>query len=427
MNDLYRKLARLSLCGSLLLVASSCAKRGGPPPAHPVTVQTAPAVKMDAPVILTGFGSTSERASVDIVPQVSGLLLKRYFEDGAIVTNGQPLFLIDPSDYESRVRQAESMLDADRANRDLARVTLDRNRTLLVQQLIAQSDFDTLQTHLDAAIAQVKGDESALDQARLNLSRCRINAPLDGVCSKHLLDEGNLAAAGLTRLTNIRSYTPINVDFALSEEYLATIRRALQTPPVRLEVKPRGDTNMYEGTLVFMDNAVSTQTGTIALRGEIPNRALNLWADQFVDVHVQAGMVRDAVMVPEGAVQFGKMGTFLYAVTTTNYLRAVTNEPPRQGLLSFGARAAPVIAMTNIVESVATLRAVHTGVRYNDLIQVFGNVAPGERVVVLGQFTLYPGATVVEANRIMPVGVFTNQASLPAKQPDRPASERSAP
>jgi len=119
--------------GALALTSASCAKRAGPPPRSPSPVQTAVAIQMDAPMILTGFGTTSERASVDIVPQVSGTLLKRYFEDGAIVTNGQPLFLVDPADYALRVQQAESMLAADRANRDLAKLTLERNRTLREQ------------------------------------------------------------------------------------------------------------------------------------------------------------------------------------------------------------------------------------------------------------------------------------------------------
>jgi len=375
-----RNLPLLALCGALVLVSASCAKRSGPPPAHPVSVQTAAAVKMDAPMILTGFGSTTERASVDMVPQVSGILLKILIEDGAIVTNGQPLFLIDPSDYALRVQQAESMLAADRANGDLARLTLDRSRPLSEKKLISQEDFDTLQARLDAAIAQIKGDESTLAQAKLNLARCSIAAPLDGICSKHLIDEGNLATAGITKLTNIRSYNPLTVDFALSETYLPVIRRAMETPPVRIEITPRGDTNSYAGTLVFMDNAVSQQTGTIALRGSIPNAEKKLWVNQFVNVRVFAGVEHDAIMVPEGAVQFGKMGTYLFAVTSTN---------------------------------TAVIKPVKTGVRYNDLIQILNGVAPDERVVVLGQFMLAPGALVMDASQTPPTDAMATQ-SMPA-------------
>ena len=377
----FRRLALLTFCGALVFASASCAKKGGPPPHPPSPVQTAPAVKMDTPMIVTGFGTTTERTSIDIVPQVSGTLLKRFFNDGAIVTNGQPLFLIDPADYELRVRQAESMLVADRANRDLASLTLDRSRTLFEQKLISQEDFDTLQAHLDAAIAQVKGDEAALDQAKLNLARCSITAPLDGICSKHFLDEGNLAAAGMTRLTNIRSYNPITVDFAISEKYLPVIRHAMQTPPVRIEVTPRGDTNSYAGTLVFMDNAVTPQTGTIALRGEIPNADLKLWASQFVEVRLFADVQHDAVMVPEGAVQYGKMGTYLFAVSSTN---------------------------------TAEMRVVKTGLRYNDLIQIISGVAPGDRIVVLGQLRIFPGAPVADLSQMPPPDAPAADVKKPA-------------
>jgi membrane fusion protein, multidrug efflux system len=401
MSPLFRQPVLFALCGALAVLSASCAKQGGPPPHPPAPVQTALAVKTDTPLILTGFGATSERASVDIVPQVSGTLVKRFFKDGAVVTNGQPLFLIDPSDYTLRVRQVESMLAADCASSNLAYSTLERSRTLFDQKLLSREDFDTLQAHVDAATAQVQGDMAALDQAKLNHSRCAINSPMDGICSKHFLDEGNLAAAGLTRLTNIRSYDPINIDFALSEKYLPVIRRALQTPPVQIEVTPRGDTNCYVGTLVFMDNAVSPQTGTIALRGTIPNADKKLWVNQFVEVHVFAGVEHDAILVPEGAVQYGKMGTYLYTVTTTNYMLTVTNAPSQQS----GARAAPIVTTTNIVEDVANLHVVQTGVRFGNQIQIVHGVAPQDRVVVLGQLRIFPGAPVMDLSQMPPSGV----------------------
>ena len=398
--SLFRHFRR-ALAYALLLAAAlgdaACTRTaGGPPPRPPAPVQTAPAIRLNTPLVLTGFGTTSERAGVDIVPQVSGALLKRYFADGAIVTNGQPLFLIDPADYALRVQQAESLLAADRANCELTRLTVDRNRPLLAKKLISPEDFDTLQARLDTALAQVRNDEAALGQARLNLARCTICAPMDGICSKHLMDEGNLAAAGVSRLTNIRSYDPINVDFSLSEQYLAAIRRALQTPPVRIEVAPRGDTNRYAGTLVFMDNAVSSQTGTIALRGIVPNPDLKLWASQFVEVRLFASMEPNAIMVPEGAVQFGKMGSYLYTVQAVEQTQTSTNTPSWWRKL-LGAK--PTATATSLLSDVVSLRPVQTGLRYEDRIQIRSGVAAGERVVVLGQLRIYPGASVTDLSQ----------------------------
>ena len=251
----------LAVCGALALSGAGCGKpQGGPPQRPPVSVKLAPALKMDAPVIIAAFGNTDDRLSVDIVPQVSGMLVKTFIQDGAVVTNGQPLFQIDPSDYATRVQQVEGGLAADRANLALTRTTLERNRPLLEKKLLSQEDFDTLKTRSDAIAAQLQTDEATLEQARLNLARCLITAPLAGVCSKRMLDDGNLAAAGVTRLTNIRSYDPINVEFSVSEEHLPMLRRAMAEGPVRMELLPRGDTNRYPGTVAFLDNAVNPLT-----------------------------------------------------------------------------------------------------------------------------------------------------------------------
>ena len=352
-------------CGiALLLTVSACGKKaGGPPPAHPMSVQIAPAIKMDTPVVIGTFGHTEDQKSVDVAPQVSGTLLKTLVADGAVVTNGQPLFLIDPSDYAARVRQMEAMVAADKANLNLTRLTLDRNRPLLEKELISAENFDTLKARVEASEAQLRGDEAALDQAKLNLSRCTVVAPLGGICSKRYVDDGNLVAAGVTRLINIRSYDPLFVECSVSERHLQTVRKALAAGPVPIELAPRGDTNTFTGSLDFVDNAVNPLTGTVMLRGTAPNKDLRLWSGQFVDVSIIADTIRDAVMVPEGAVQLGKAGAFLYAVTP---------------------------------ESKADLRMVKTGIRFKNLIQIVEGVAPGDKVIVLGQLMLFPGAPVMD-------------------------------
>ena len=371
MKQRLRLVGMLAAGCALALITSACGKHGGPPQRPPVAVQTAAALKMDTPVIIHAFGNTKDQSSIDILPQVSGKLVQTFIQDGAVVTNGQPLFLIDPSDYAARVRQVEGAVAADRANVNLSRITLERNQPLLEKQLISTEDFDTLKTRVDAAEAQLQADEAALDLANLNLSRCTITSSVAGVCSKRYVDNGNLVAAGQSKLTNIRSYDPMLVDFSVSEQYLPSLRRALAEGEAKIEVTPRGDTNVYTGTLDFMDNAVNPMNGTILLRGQVPNPDLKIWAQQFVEVSIFVDTVRDAVMVPEGAVQFGKQGPYLFVVSK---------------------------------DGKADLRVVKVGVRYNNLLQVVEGVAPDENVVVLGQLMLYPGAQVVDMSHMPPGG-----------------------
>ena len=360
------RLPLVVLAGGLLAVTGGgCGKpRSGPPfVPPPAAVHMALALQTNAPILIETFGNTRDRAGVDVVPQVSGMLMKTLIRDGDVVTNGQPLFLIDSSDYAARVRQAEGVVKADRANLELSRGTLERTRALFDKKLVSEETFDSLKTRVSAAEGQVQMDEAALEQARLALARCTVAAPMAGVCSKRYVDDGNLVAAGQSRLTNIRSYDPMIVEFSISEQYLEVVRRALAEGTARLEVVPRGSTNRVAGSVTFVDNAVNMLNGSILLRGEVPNPDLKLWAGQFADITLAAGVIPGAVMVPEGAVQYGKHGPYLYAVK----------------------------------DGKADLRPVKTGARAGSLIQIMEGVAPGEPVVVLGQLMLFPGAPVAEA------------------------------
>lgn len=367
MNRIAPRAGRLLAALGLALAAGACGRRGGqaggPPP---VVVQTAVAVTADTPVVLATFGTTKDQASVDVVPQVSGRLAATYVADGAVVTNGQPLFLIDPSDYALRVRQAEGQVALTRAAQALSRLTVDRNRPLLAKQMIAQEQFDAFETRLAADTAQLAVYEAALDQARLDLSRCTVTATVAGACSRREVDTGNLVAANQTRLLNIRGYDPLFVDVTVSEQDLDLVRRALAAGPVRLDVCARGQTNWHTGRVVSLDNAVDARTGTLTLRGLVPNPDRALWARQFIEARVHAGVAAGAVMVPESAVQFGKDGPYAFVAT-----------PERR----------------------AELRPVQVGVRHDGRLQLRAGVAAGESVVVLGQLMLYPGAAVVEPPR----------------------------
>lgn len=371
MNLNARTAGTLFMITGLVLGTSACGKKGAPPPRPPAIVKLATAIKTNSPIAVAAYGTVLDRESVDIVPQVSGILQAILVEEGAVVTNGQALFQIDPRDYQARVQQAEGMVAADQSTLDQARSTLQRNQPLLEKRLISPDNFDALKTRVAALEAQIKMDQAGLDQARLNLARCTIVAPLAGVCSKRYLDAGNLVTAGITRLTNIRSYDPLRLECAVSEQYLVGIRAALAAGPVAVMVSPRGDTQTYPGTLTFLDNAVNTTSGTILLRGQVPNAGMKLWANQFVDVRITIGSIPDAVMVPESAVQFGKNGPYLYVAGQ---------------------------------DQKAALRPVKTGLRDNDWIQITEGVAAGETVVALGQLTLYPGALVMDAAKLPPAG-----------------------
>jgi len=364
MNTKLQRFEIPTIVCAVALGMCACGKKNNAPPQRPpVMVTMATAIQTNTPVVIQAYGTVLDCQNVDIVPQVSGILISILFQEGAVVTNGQPLFRIDPRDYRMRVQQAEGMTAVDRSNLDLARATLQRNQPLLEKRLISPDVFDTIKAKVAALEAQLQMDEASLEQAQLNLSRCTILAPIDGICSKRYVDAGNLVSAGLSRLTNIRSYNPLRLECSVSEQYLPAIRNAMAAGPVAVSVTPRGESNSHPGILNFMDNAVNPMSGTILLRGEIPNPSMKLWADQFVDVQIRVDSIPDAVMVPESAVQFGKNGTYLFVVDK---------------------------------DRAAIMKMVKTGIRHNDWIQIAEGVTAGETVISMGQLKLYPGAMVMD-------------------------------
>ena len=371
MNSIPRLTITIFSISALALLTSACGKKQAPPPftAPPVVVTLAPASQADTPVIIATYGTTQDKESVDIVPQVSGQLLSILFEEGAVVTNGQPLFQIDPRDYQTRVHQAEGMLAADKSSLELARTTLSRNQPLLGKRLISEEVFDTIKNKAASLEAQLAIDQAALTQAQLNLARCTVVSPIDGICSKRFVDAGNLVAAGVSRLTNVRNNSALRLECTVSEQYLPQIRTALAAGPIHIKLTPPGDTKHYPGTLSFIDNAVDPATGSILLRGEVPNPDRALWARQFVNIEIIVTTIPNAVMVPESAVQFGKTGPYLY------------------------------VANSN---SISELRPVTVGVRHDNLLQISTGVQAGESVITSGLMMMRPGATVMDAAKLQP-------------------------
>jgi multidrug efflux system membrane fusion protein len=371
MNSIPRLTITIFSISALALLTSACGKKQAPPPftAPPVVVTLAPASQADTPVIIATYGTTQDKESVDIVPQVSGQLLSILFEEGAVVTNGQPLFQIDPRDYQTRVHQAEGMLAADKSSLELARTTLSRNQPLLGKRLISEEVFDTIKNKAASLEAQLAIDQAALTQAQLNLARCTVVSPIDGICSKRFVDAGNLVAAGVSRLTNVRNNSALRLECTVSEQYLPQIRTALAAGPIHIKLTPPGDTKHYPGTLSFIDNAVDPATGSILLRGEVPNPDRALWARQFVNIEIIVTTIPNAVMVPESAVQFGKTGPYLY------------------------------VANSN---SISELRPVTVGVRHDNLLQISKGVQAGETVITSGLMMMRPGATVMDAAKLQP-------------------------
>ena len=304
---------KFAAAGAAALSAVLAACSGAPPPAAPpppqVVVRTlAPA---EASVTVDYVAQTEALNEVEIRPRVGGLLETQAAVEGSKVKKGQLLFEIDAQPYQAAVSQAKAALALaqsafDQADRDLARV-----KPLSTIDAVSQQELDAAIARHDASNAQVEAARAALKTAELNLGYTRVTSPIDGVIGRAQLKVGGLVTAYTTLLTTVYSTDPMYVNFAISESRVLEIQRELGAALNQSAKSNRtfkvllgdGSEYPYPGRLNFIDAAVDNATGTLRLRLEVPNPDQLLRANQFARVRVTTENLKDAMLVPQRAVQ----------------------------------------------------------------------------------------------------------------------------
>jgi multidrug efflux system membrane fusion protein len=280
-------------------------------------VKAVKATAKPMPVLIEAVGTVEPEHSVQVRAQVSGVLQSVLFKEGDLVKAGQLLFQIDPRTFEAALRQAEAQLARDMAQLENAKVQQERLEPLLKREFITRQEFDVAVTSTKSLEAVVAADRALLEQARIQLEFSRIHAPISGRTGALAIKPGNLVptAGGGVPLVTINSTDPILVTFSIPERQLEEIRRYQNEKDMRIEILPdRTGPAASEGRLVFIDNTVTPQTGTVLLKTRVSNKNEILWPGQFVNVRIVLKIEPDAIVVPEAAVQPGQDGSFVYLI-----------------------------------------------------------------------------------------------------------------
>jgi RND family efflux transporter MFP subunit len=225
-----------------------------------------------------------------------------YFSEGDAVKKGQKLFRIDPAQYQTA-------LTAARAEYEYAQEQAKRLAPLAGKEYVTTQEYDNARAAVDKARA-------ALEQAKINLTYTDIRAPISGRTGILGAKAGNLVAPGDTApLVTINQMRPILVQYNIPQQSLSELRRYQAQHSIRIFITHEdGSGDLGEGELVFVDNTVNTDTGTLMLKARVPNAHEQLWPGQYVGVRTRLTMQPDAVVVPQSAVQTGQNGNFVYAV-----------------------------------------------------------------------------------------------------------------
>jgi multidrug efflux system membrane fusion protein len=282
-----------------------------------LVVKATKAVAKPMPVLIEAVGTVEPEHSVQIRAQVSGVLQSVLFKEGDLVKAGQQLFQIDPRTFEASYRQAQAQLARDQAQLENAKVQQDRLEPLLKREFITRQEFDVAVTSTKSLEATVAADRALVEQARIQVEFSRIQAPISGRTGTLAIKPGNLVptAGGGVPLVTINSTDPILVSFSIPERQLEEIRRYQNEKDMRIEILPdRSGPVAAEGKLVFIDNTVTAQTGTVLLKTKVSNKNEILWPGQFVNVRIVLKIEPEAVVVPEAAVQPGQDGSFVYLI-----------------------------------------------------------------------------------------------------------------
>jgi membrane fusion protein, multidrug efflux system len=293
------------------------AKGKGKGAGGPLSVRAVNAVLKPMPVTIEAVGTVEPEHSVQIRAQVSGVLRSVEFKEGDRVKAGQILFLIEPATYEAQYKQALAQLERDKAQLENARAQQQRLEPLLKREFITRQEYDVAVTSAKSLEATVVADQAAAEQARIQLSFARIAAPISGRTGALAVKSGNLvqASGGGAPLITINTMDPILVGFSIPERQLDEIRKYQNDRQMRIEIlADRNAPPVAEGKLVFVDNTVTAQTGTVLLKTRVPNAKELIWPGQFVNVRIVLTIEPEAVVVPEAAVQPGQDGSFVYLI-----------------------------------------------------------------------------------------------------------------
>jgi multidrug efflux system membrane fusion protein len=337
------------------------ASADGPRGPVPVPVKTAAVEKSDFPVYLGGLGTVQGFNTVVVRTRVDGQIDKIAFKEGQLVKAGDVLAEVDPRPFQAALDQAKAKKAQDEAN--LANANRDLQRYTKLGEFATQQQTDTQRSTVQQVTAQIAADDAAVFNTQTQLDYATVKAPISGVVGLRQVDVGNIVNASTqTGIVTIAQIEPIAAVFTAPEQQLVDINQSMAKGPLKVTaLTTDGKRVLSEGTLAVVNNQVDATSGTVKLKAVFDNKDHVLWPGLSVSTRLLVTTLKDAVVVPDDAVQHGTDGLYAFVVGSDNKAQVTKIKAGR----SFDGRT--------VIED---------------------GLSPGQHVIVAGQYKVQPGTVV---------------------------------
>ncbi len=345
----------------LCTLLAGCSKSGNDQQAgqtpHPTpTVSTLIVKEQQLPLQKAFVGRVTALQSANVVARVSGVILKRLYQEGQEVHKGQELFELDPGYYKAQQDTDLAILAEDQATLNNAHITAKRDHQQRASGAVAQQVVDDADAVERSTAAKVKADQAVLETARLNLGYTRVVAPIDGIAGQQQVTPGSLVGNGTndsgsngSLLTTIQQIDSVYIQFTISAQEWLQIKSMRQQGRLHSAnqgqgradlVLPDGHSYNIPAFLDFSDVSVNPSTGAIGMRAQVHNPDHLLLPGMYVNISLTIGARDHAVVLPQQAVQQDSKGAYVLKVNSEGKVEqqpvTMDNGPTGQWVITSG-------------------------------------------------------------------------------------------